>query len=183
VYQEMEFAACSKAGINHALISYPSHPDFPRSIEEGERKTEILKQKVTEAHARKDDVRELKRLNEAYDWMAMKVDKWLKRGDPQALECMRGSCKREQQHVQFNDVGISLVPGEVFTRTGLDIQEKIGNPKCFVAAYANGYAIYQPSREDVAQGGYEVRHSMFDPSAENVMIDHAVRLAANLQPA
>ena len=153
------------------------HKDFPKSIEEGEKCAAELKKNVLAAHARNADVRELKRLNEEYDWINAKVERWLKKGNLQAYECIKGKFAREQQYIYFNDVGAAAVPGEVFTKIGLEIQARIGKDKCFVIGYANGYMAYLPAAEDYPEGSYEVRHSMLEPTAGDVMAETAANLA------
>jgi len=83
------------------------------------------------------------------------------------------------QALRVGDIGLALLPGEVFVEYGLDI--KLHSPACrtLVVELANGVVGYVPTKEAFAGGGYEQRpatSSRLSPVAGEFMVDTALSL-------
>lgn len=67
-----------------------------------------------------------------------------------------GKCQNRVTVLDWGDVVIAAMPGEVFSETGLAVRAACGNRLAFVLAYADDTAGYLPPRPEYPFGGYEV---------------------------
>jgi neutral ceramidase len=58
--------------------------------------------------------------------------------------------------LDWGDVVVTAMPGEVFSETGLAVRAACGNRTAFILAYADDTAGYLPPRPEYPFGGYEV---------------------------
>jgi len=85
----------------------------------------------------------------------------------------------EIQAFRLGDVGIVMLPGEIFTEHGLTIKLQSPARRTFVVELANGIVGYVPTREAFLGGGYEQRlgnNSKLSPVAGEVMTETALAL-------
>ena len=83
------------------------------------------------------------------------------------------------QALRVGDVGVVLLPGEVFVQFGLDIKLNSPARRTFVVELSNGVVGYVPTKEAFAGGGYEQRtatSSRLAPVAGEFMVDTALSL-------
>lgn len=67
-----------------------------------------------------------------------------------------GACQGRATVLDWGDVVIAAMPGEVFSETGLAVRAARGNRLGFVLAYADDTAGYLPPQLEYPFGGYEV---------------------------
>jgi hypothetical protein len=83
------------------------------------------------------------------------------------------------QALRVGDVGVALLPGEIFVEHGLEIKLRSPARRTFVVELANGVVGYVPTREAFAGGGYEQRtatSSRLSPVAGEAMVDTALSM-------
>ncbi|MDR2985959.1 MAG: neutral/alkaline non-lysosomal ceramidase N-terminal domain-containing protein [Nocardiopsaceae bacterium] len=66
------------------------------------------------------------------------------------------------------------LPGEFFVETAQAIRAAAGVPHLLIAGYANGMIGYVPPADAFALAGYEVGRALFEPGAEEAIVDAAV---------
>lgn len=85
----------------------------------------------------------------------------------------------EVQAFRLGEVGLVLLPGEIFTEYGLTIKRQSPARRTFVVELANGIVGYVPTREAFEGGGYEQRlgnNSKLSPVAGELMTETALAL-------
>ncbi len=85
----------------------------------------------------------------------------------------------EIQAFRIGDVGLVMLPGEVFVEHGLAIKLQSPAARTFVVELANGIVGYLPTREAFGGGGYEQRlgnNSKLSPVAGEIMSESALAL-------
>ena len=85
----------------------------------------------------------------------------------------------EIQAFRIGDVGLVMLPGEVFVEHGLAIKLQSPAARTFVVELANGIVGYIPTREAFGGGGYEQRlgnNSKLSPVAGEIMSESALAL-------
>lgn len=85
----------------------------------------------------------------------------------------------EIQAFRLGDVGLVLLPGEIFVEHGLEIKLRSPAVRTFVVELANGIMGYVPTREAFAGGGYEQKtgnNSKLPPMAGEFMVDCSLTL-------
>ncbi len=101
-----------------------------------------------------------------------------------ALAAKRGQEQRTWiQALRIGDVAIVGVPGEFFTKLGLDIKERSPFPNTLIAGVANDYIGYIPDSEAYDLGGYQVWtgfHSFVARGTGEMIVDEAVKLLEEL---
>ncbi len=83
------------------------------------------------------------------------------------------------QALRIGDVGVVMLPGEVFVEFGLDIKLNSPAQRTFVVELSNGVVGYVPTREAFAGKGYEQRtatSSRLSPVAGELMVDAALSM-------
>lgn len=76
-----------------------------------------------------------------------------------------GTCRpAEFDCVQIGDICFLFVPGELFSKVGLEIKKTFKAKTVIICGYANDYLGYFPTAEALAGGGYEAETSVFAPS-------------------
>lgn len=83
------------------------------------------------------------------------------------------------QAFRLGDVGIVMLPGEIFVEFGLDIKLNSPAARTFVVELANGIVGYVPTREAFVGGGYEQRTAMSSrlcPGAGETLVDTSLAL-------
>jgi hypothetical protein len=90
---------------------------------------------------------------------------------------------RKEEHVlaevgilSINNRKVVLLPGEPFSRTGLQIKEGLG-PGTIVLGYINRSLAYLVPSEDERMGGYEAGASLIDPSGVDKLLKDVIHLA------
>lgn len=78
--------------------------------------------------------------------------------------------------VGLGDLGIVMVPGELFSSLGLAIRSRSPFPFNMIASYMNGYVGYIPDKEAYAEGGYEALSSHLAPEAGDIVVATAAKL-------
>ncbi|MCD6359321.1 MAG: neutral/alkaline non-lysosomal ceramidase N-terminal domain-containing protein [Armatimonadetes bacterium] len=85
----------------------------------------------------------------------------------------------EIQVFRIGDVGVVLLPGEIFVEHGLEIKLRSPAERTFVVELANGIMGYVPTREAFEGGGYEQKtgnNSKLSPVAGEFMVDTSLTL-------
>ncbi len=82
---------------------------------------------------------------------------------------------------KIGDLGIAMVPGELFSSLGKAIRDGSPFKYTMVVSYMNGYVGYIPDKEAYAEGGYEALSSHLAPEAGDVVVKTAVRLLNTLK--
>ncbi len=85
----------------------------------------------------------------------------------------------EIQALRIGDVGVVMLPGEVFVEHGLAIKLQSSAERTFVVELANGIVGYVPTREAFEGGGYEQKlgnNSKLSPVAGEMMTETALAL-------
>jgi neutral ceramidase len=83
------------------------------------------------------------------------------------------------QALRIGDVGMVMLPGEVFVEFGLQIKQESPALRTFVVELSNGVVGYVPTKEAFEWGGYEQRSatsSRLAPVAGEFMVDTALAL-------
>jgi len=83
------------------------------------------------------------------------------------------------QALRVGDVGVAMLPGEMFVEFGLDIKLHSPAQRTFVVELSNGVVGYVPTKEAFAGGGYEQRpatSSRLAPVAGEFMVDTALSM-------
>lgn len=79
------------------------------------------------------------------------------------------------QFIQFGEIGIISVPGELFAAKGLQFKETAAVEQLMIAGYANGYLGYLPPVTQLENGGYEVLTAKVSPTGtrrlEEMLLD------------
>lgn len=70
-----------------------------------------------------------------------------------------GTCQARATVLDWGDVVITALPGEVFSATGLAIRAACGTRTAFILAYAEDTSGYIPCRPEYPYGGYEVEEA------------------------
>lgn len=78
--------------------------------------------------------------------------------------------------LNINNRKVVLLPGEPFSRTGLQIKESLG-PGTIVLGYINRSLAYLVPSEDERMGGYESGASLIDPSGVDKLLEEVIHLA------
>ncbi|MHB0912691.1 MAG: neutral/alkaline non-lysosomal ceramidase N-terminal domain-containing protein [Armatimonadota bacterium] len=78
------------------------------------------------------------------------------------------------------DTAFISFPGELFTEIGMKIKTESPFAHTYIIGLANGYAGYVPTREAIAQGGYEVDTRRADDSSEEIIIQNSLALLAKV---
>lgn len=89
----------------------------------------------------------------------------------------------EVQAFRLGDVGLVMLPGEIFVEHGLTIKLHSPARRTFVVELANGIVGYVPTREAFEGGGYEQRlgnNSKLSPVAGEMMTETALALLDSL---
>lgn len=82
---------------------------------------------------------------------------------------------------RVGDLGIAMVPGELFSSLGKAIRDSSPFKYTMIASYMNGYVGYIPDREAYAEGGYEALSSHLSPEAADVVVSTAAKLLNSLR--
>ncbi len=85
----------------------------------------------------------------------------------------------EIQAFRLGEVGLVMLPGEIFVEHGLTIKLQSPARRTFVVELANGIVGYVPMREAFEGGGYEQRlgnNSKLSPAAGEIMTETALAL-------
>ncbi len=93
------------------------------------------------------------------------------------------------QQLQFDNLILAAVPGEIFVEYALDLQSQSGR-KLLVAGYTNGTAGYFPDGKAYEEGGYAVEESYkyyglpsaFEPDAGELIFEAHLELANSSMP-
>ena len=83
------------------------------------------------------------------------------------------------QALRIGDVGIAMLPGEVFVEFGLDLKLNSPAQRTFVVELSNGVVGYIPTKDAFAGKGYEQRtatSSRLAPVAGEFMVDTALSM-------
>lgn len=85
---------------------------------------------------------------------------------------------RPSEHVciSIGDTAFISCPGELFTEIGMRIKKESPFANTFIIGLANDYIGYVPSHEAIAQGGYEVDTRQLADDAEDLIVEHSLRL-------
>ncbi len=101
-----------------------------------------------------------------------------------ALAAKRGQEQKSWvQALRVGDVAIVGVPGEFFTKLGLDIKARSPFPNTIIGGVANDYIGYIPDSEAYELGGYQVwtgLHSFVARGTGEMIVDEAVKLLEEL---
>ena len=85
--------------------------------------------------------------------------------------------KAEIQAWRIGDSAIVFVPGEVFNEIGTHVKQHSPILSTFFVGYANGNVGYIPTREDYAEGGYEVDDAcQVGPEAASLVTEKCLEL-------
>jgi neutral ceramidase len=76
----------------------------------------------------------------------------------------------------LDDSAFISFPGELFTEIGMEIKRLSPFARTYIIGLANGSIGYVPTREAVAQGGYEVETRRLDDSAADRIVEHSLSL-------
>jgi len=82
----------------------------------------------------------------------------------------------QQVCIAIDDTAFISFPGELFTEIGLRIKRASPFARTYVVGLANGCVGYVPTREAIAQGGYEVDTRLLDDSAVDRVLEQSARL-------
>jgi hypothetical protein len=82
----------------------------------------------------------------------------------------------EQICFVVGDCAFISFPGELFTEIGRRIKTESPFPHTYIIGLANGYVGYIPTREAIAQGGYEVDTRRCGDDAEEIIVEYSLRL-------
>jgi hypothetical protein len=80
----------------------------------------------------------------------------------------------EIQAFRLGEVGVAMLPGEIFVEHGLEIKLRSPARRTFVVELANGIMGYVPTRRAFEGGGYEQRlgnNSKLAPMAGEYMVE------------
>ena len=83
------------------------------------------------------------------------------------------------QAYRLGDVGMVMLPGEIFVEFGLDLKLRSPAARTFVVELANGVVGYVPTKEAFEGGGYEQRtatSSQLSPVAGEMMVETGLAL-------
>jgi hypothetical protein len=89
--------------------------------------------------------------------------------------------RAELAAARIGDLGIAMVPGEVFSSLGKAIRDSSPFKYTMVVSYMNGYVGYIPDREAYREGGYEALSSHLSPEASDVVVSTAAKLLNSLK--
>ncbi|MCL5105612.1 MAG: neutral/alkaline non-lysosomal ceramidase N-terminal domain-containing protein [Armatimonadetes bacterium] len=90
--------------------------------------------------------------------------------------CEESEIHIEQTCLAVGDTAFVTFPGELFTEIGQRIKNAGLFRRTYIIGLANGYAGYVPTREAVAQGGYEPATRRADAAAEDIVAEHSLSL-------
>ncbi len=82
----------------------------------------------------------------------------------------------EQNCIAIDDCAFISFPGEIFTEIGMKIKAASPFRHTAIIGLANGYAGYVPTREAIAQGGYEPDVRRMDDSAGDIVVEQSLAL-------
>lgn len=82
----------------------------------------------------------------------------------------------EQVCLALDDTAFISFPGELFTEIGMEIKRLSPFTHTYIIGLANGAIGYVPTREAIAQGGYEVETRRLDDSAVDLVTEHSLSL-------
>ncbi len=82
----------------------------------------------------------------------------------------------EQICIAMGDTAFISFPGELFTEIGMRIKEQSPFAHTYILGLANGYIGYVPTRDAVEQGGYEVDTRCVGDDAEDIIVEHSLKL-------
>ena len=95
-------------------------------------------------------------------------------------EAQKSEVEIEQVCFAVGDSAYISFPGEMFTETGMRIKAASPFSHTWIVGLANGYIGYVPTREAVAQGGYETDVRRVDESAEEIVAERSLTLLRDL---
>lgn len=75
---------------------------------------------------------------------------------------------------------VIALPGEFCVATGRRLRAESGLPWLFVCGYANDYVSYVPPASEFPRHGYEVGCALFEPAAEQMVVESALSLLRKL---
>jgi len=166
------------------LEKVPSKEELESRITEEERRLEELMKAGAPSH-------EWWWLKQRFDWYHYVLDLYRQGKRFEEWENL------EIQVVRIEDVYVVGIPGEVFSRIGLEVKRRaheIGVDKVLVFALTNGNPGYIPAEEDytivpVGKRGYELEGSymlygrpLVGPGTATTIIETAVKLISKLKP-
>jgi hypothetical protein len=76
--------------------------------------------------------------------------------------------------------GVVALPGEFCVATGRRLRAESGVPWLFVCGYANDYVSYVPPASEFPKHGYEVGCALFEPAAEQMVVEALLSLIREL---
>ncbi len=87
------------------------------------------------------------------------------------------------QAFRVGDVGVGVIPTEVFVEIGLELRQKSPFPTTFTISQANGSYRYLPTVEHHKLGGYETWRgtSIFEIGAAPKIVDTVLGMLRTLQ--
>jgi len=149
-YEKMKIVAFEAADAVFAQLSSVKYADWvPLGAEYTEiplavrKPTEEQVAWANEVLAKPEDAPKKHSLERNYARRALDLAKW-----PDQLAC-------PLQVFRLGDLGVTAIPFEVFTETGLEIKDRTPLGKTFTIELANGSYGYLPTRSQHALGGYE----------------------------
>ncbi|MDO4576234.1 MAG: hypothetical protein Q4D98_13585 [Planctomycetia bacterium] len=89
------------------------------------------------------------------------------------------------QTIRLGEVGIALLPNEVYSATGHEIRRNSPHGMTFVISMANGYAGYLPTKRDIELGGYttwRATSSCCEPGAEEKIRMRLIKMLEEIRP-
>lgn len=88
----------------------------------------------------------------------------------------------ELQAWRIGELGIVMVPAEVFTEIGMEVKRRSPFKDTFFLGYSNGNVSYFPTPEAYLEGGYEVDHAcQVGPKAASLVIDGCLDLLSKVK--
>ncbi len=89
----------------------------------------------------------------------------------------------EQTCVAVGDAALITFPGELFTEIGMRIKAKSPFRHTAIVGLANGYIGYVPTAKAILEGGYESDTRRLDAAAEDLIVEHSLKLLNRVQRA
>jgi hypothetical protein len=184
---DVSIDACSEV-VKVPLEKVPSEEELEsRILEEEQRLKELMESSAT----RRDWLSSPLWLKQRLDWYRYVLDLYRQGRQFEGWENL------EIQAIRIGDIYVVGIPGEVFSRIGLEIKRRareIGLDKVLVFALTNGNPGYIPAEEDytiatVGKRGYELEGSymlygrpLVGPGTATAIIETSVRLISKLKP-
>lgn len=176
----VEFESLSTAHLKAKIVPLPVHPDFPKSIAEGEQRLTETKGDLTrverdEKMDRFERARLMIKLNFRHTFIQSKLRRH-RRNDDDIKFLVQGEIPYEVCCVFLNDVSCVVLQSEVFTQIGKEIADRAGLEKLFTLSDEGPYIGYIPTTDEMEKGGYESQENCLAPGADEIIIKAAISL-------